>query len=146
MDGSPCNNGEAYCYSGECKTYDAQCQTHFLTSELIIAHKGTTLQCNFLYIQTKVLMNVSMRMHKEASLETVAQMELTSFHAKPGICTHSAIVIIIDSHCNSLHTCSDVMCGMIHCSPGDYQYVVSGVSILTVSAYVPSLQQYKECK
>ena len=91
-------------------------------------------------------MNVSIRMHKETSMETVVQMELTLFHAKPGIYTHSAIVIIINSHCNSLCMCSDVMCGMIYCSPGEYQYVVSGVSIQTVSAYVPSLQQNTECK
>ena len=40
-------------------------------------------------------MNVSnIGIDKEASMETVVQMELTSFHAKPGIYSHSAIVIL----------------------------------------------------
>ena len=47
-------------------------------------------------------MNVSnIGIDKEPSMETVAQMELTTFHAKPGVYKHSAIVIIA-SHCNSL--------------------------------------------
>ena len=52
------------------------------------------------YIQTKAMMSVSKSgIKKEPLMETVVQMELTSFHAKPGIYTHSAIV---NSRCNSL--------------------------------------------
>ena len=49
---------------------------------------------------------------------------------------------------NSLHTCSDVMCGMIYCSPGEYQYVdlIYNFHNVTVEVYVSSLQQYKECR
>ena len=80
---------------------------------------------------------------KEPSMETVVQMEITSFHAKPGIYTYSAIV---NSRCNSLYTCSDVMCGMIYCHLGDYQNVVDGVSIRTISSFVRSRGHYRRCR
>ena len=51
-----------------------------------------------------------------------------------------------NSHCNVLSPCSDVMCGMIFCNPGDYQNVIDGINIVSVSPFIPSLQQNKECK
>ena len=86
MDGSPCNNDEAYCLSGECKTYNAQCQTHFLTSKLQLhaklEHHIYNMVYALLHIQTKVVMNaLTSIIQGEMSLETVVQMELTLFLA-----------------------------------------------------------------
>ena len=47
-----------------------------------------TLTSILFYIQTKVLMNVSIiGIDEETFMETVAQMERTSFHANPGMHT-----------------------------------------------------------
>jgi len=29
QDGTPCNDGQAFCYSGHCRTYNEQCQRFF---------------------------------------------------------------------------------------------------------------------
>ena len=142
VDGSPCNNDEAYCYSGECKTYDAQCQMHFLTSEIITSSESMIRPTHFVLHSDKGFDECFNR-NVLGDINGNCGSDGTNYIPCHARYAHSAI---IKSHCNYSNTCSDVMCGMIYCTPGDYQYVIYDVSIVNVSAYVPSLHQPKRCR